>query len=542
MYENTGTGFSEFHQGELENLRESSIALGDYDNDNDLDIIISGSTTSASRTLLYENRDTGFVEVHAGTFRGVHEGYLEWGDYDSDGDLDLVLMGDSSTFDYVTKVYNNTGSGFVDVFQGQFTKILDGMVRWGDIDQDGDLDLLAVGSDQYVTGTGPLSSGKIYRNDGAAFSNTGYNIQRIRRGSAEWGDFDMDGDLDILFSGNGPGFANSWVTKIYEDTGSSPNDPPETPINLDYSNKGNEVTLNWGAAFDSTTATPGLTYNVMIGTSSNAIDVVSPHSNISSGLRKFAKMGNAQLDTTFLIKDLPKGTYYWRVQTIDNNFEGSAFSIEDTIVIPATISMDEATKGLANNPLMSREVDKAVLGFSFESDSTPHVSSLKIDFSSPWAGKLYNLRLVKSTDDNYLTKFNNTILTPTTSTTANQISFSGLNEAVSSTTTYYFLIADVDSTVNSTTTNIQASIVADSIGTSSSVVVNPTVVYGPNYTFGNPAPTVDISTALNPTNQTSFDVDIEFNEWVSGFTIIGYRCNQWNYLWVYLAECCQVSC
>lgn len=39
-------------------------------------------------------------------------------------------------------------------------------------------------------------------------------------------------------------------------------------------------------------------------------------------------MGNAQLDTTFILKNLPQGTYYWSVQAIDNCFKGGAFSEE----------------------------------------------------------------------------------------------------------------------------------------------------------------------------------------------------------------------
>ncbi|MEZ4638725.1 MAG: VCBS repeat-containing protein [Caldilineaceae bacterium] len=42
---------------------------------------------------------------------------------------------------------------------------------------------------------------QIYRNESGSFVNTGISLPGFEGGSADWGDYDNDGDLDILLSG-----------------------------------------------------------------------------------------------------------------------------------------------------------------------------------------------------------------------------------------------------------------------------------------------------------------------------------------------------
>src|SRR6185436_21097888 len=88
-------------------------------------------------------------------------------------------------------------------------------------------------------------------------------------------------------------------------------------------------------ATDPETPQNGLSYNFYMGTSSNTEDIASCLSDISTGKRKVVKVGNAQYSTSWDIRNLPSGTYYWRVQSIDNNFAGSPFSVEDSFEVIA---------------------------------------------------------------------------------------------------------------------------------------------------------------------------------------------------------------
>src|SRR5688572_5633868 len=65
-------------------------AIGDYDNDGDLDIF----APNYGHNLLYRNNGNGtFAEVGQAVGVGVenHAVGADWGDYDNDGDLDLMV-------------------------------------------------------------------------------------------------------------------------------------------------------------------------------------------------------------------------------------------------------------------------------------------------------------------------------------------------------------------------------------------------------------------------------------------------------------------
>src|SRR5438552_3524534 len=90
-------------------------------------------------------------------------------------------------------------SSFTDIGPG-LLGVWGSSVAWGDYDNDGDLDILLTGTD---AGNTPIS--KLYRNSGGAnstFSDVGAGLTGVTASSVAWGDYDNDGDLDILLAGN----------------------------------------------------------------------------------------------------------------------------------------------------------------------------------------------------------------------------------------------------------------------------------------------------------------------------------------------------
>ncbi|MBN1581455.1 MAG: VCBS repeat-containing protein [Anaerolineae bacterium] len=79
----------------LHRVSNSSAAWGDYDNDGDLDILLTGWDGSIEIALIYENKNGGFFvdSVASANLAGVAYGSAAWGDYDNDGDLDILLTG-----------------------------------------------------------------------------------------------------------------------------------------------------------------------------------------------------------------------------------------------------------------------------------------------------------------------------------------------------------------------------------------------------------------------------------------------------------------
>ena len=166
------------------------MAWGDYDNDGDLDILLTGYSGDGPVAKVYRNNGGGFVDSGPvdDALPGVSSSSVAWGDYDNDGDLDILLTG-STGGGSVAKVYRNTGGAFVDIGAG-LAGVNSNSVAWGDYDNDGDLDILLTGSFG-----GPVA--RVYRNTGGAFVDIGAGLTGVQSGRVAWGDYDNDGDLDI---------------------------------------------------------------------------------------------------------------------------------------------------------------------------------------------------------------------------------------------------------------------------------------------------------------------------------------------------------
>jgi enediyne biosynthesis protein E4 len=172
----------------------SGIAVGDFDNDGFDDIYVSILNGS---NKLYHNQGNGtFMDVtaNAGVGYGDQSNCSVWGDIDNDGDLDLYV----TAYNKPNTMYLNNGNGtFTDITASSGTGD-DGKARstmFADIDNDGDLDLYVANIyDQNV----------MYRNNGdntftdiTIASNTTDNL--IAMGSIFF-DYDNDSDQDLYLT------------------------------------------------------------------------------------------------------------------------------------------------------------------------------------------------------------------------------------------------------------------------------------------------------------------------------------------------------
>jgi hypothetical protein len=170
---------------------------GDYDNDGDPDVFVANESNQSNG--LYNNQGDGtFARVLSGphfTDGGDSFG-ASWGDYDNDGDLDLFVanFGNENNF-----LYTNNGDGtFTAVTGGPI--VTDGSwsigSAWGDVDNDGDLDLYV------ANGFGlPTLTNFLYLNNGdGTFTKITSDVSVTDIGwsyGCAMGDIDEDGDLDI---------------------------------------------------------------------------------------------------------------------------------------------------------------------------------------------------------------------------------------------------------------------------------------------------------------------------------------------------------
>ena len=243
LYQNQSTGFSKVHASTFEGVDNGTVAWVDYDNDGDQDVIIAGARgPNDFITKLYQNQNDMFTEVHAGTFEGVSYCDIDWVDYDNDGDQDVMISGRNSNYDNITKLYQNQGSSFTEVYAGAFEAIDYGSFAWADYDNDGDMDVITAGSNEKAV---PVT--KLYQNNGSTFTEVFAGTFEGITGSTAWADYDGDGDMDIAIAGFNKD--ENRKTKLYRNDGTSFTEVYPgvfEPVNLgdlvwvDYDNDGDQ--------------------------------------------------------------------------------------------------------------------------------------------------------------------------------------------------------------------------------------------------------------------------------------------------------------
>ena len=363
---------------EVEPVDDAAAAWGDYDSDGDQDLLLTGEKSSGSITRLYENKGGGQFTPFSTALPDVARGAVAWGDYDGDGDLDVLLQGFFSNNAPHADVYRNDGDGTFTALQAGLPGTFTGAVQWGDYDSDGDLDILLTGFVSYNYGDEvyeaeiyrnddgmfmPIGAGlrpmsesaaafgdydndgdldvliagrplcnsycpdaAVFRNDGNTFTNLGLDLPGTIRGAVAWGDYDNDGRLDFLLAGEGPQLSNN-QSVLYRNAGrGAPNTPPTAPEPLETVVRGDEVELRWRGARDRETGGDGgLSYNLLVGSQTGTGDVVAALADPATGFRRVAARGSIE-GNTHIVRDLCNGTYYWAVQAVDAAYAGSAFS------------------------------------------------------------------------------------------------------------------------------------------------------------------------------------------------------------------------
>jgi hypothetical protein len=200
IYRNNGSTFAAVPGGYVA-VFAGNVAWGDYDGDGDLDLLVTGvnspNAAGVAVTRLYRN-DAGVFTSVAQPFPNCYAGSVAWGDYNRDGHLDVVITGTIDNGGLVATVWRNDGGGtFTDAGAALPGTDL-GEAAWGDYDSDGDLDLLFGGNSD----AGFLT--RVYRNDGGVFADANAGLLGLIWSSGVWGDYDNDGDLDILNFGYDP--------------------------------------------------------------------------------------------------------------------------------------------------------------------------------------------------------------------------------------------------------------------------------------------------------------------------------------------------
>ncbi len=361
IFRNDDGVFIDINAG-LPGLTEGSMEWSDYDGDGDADLLITGTPDDFSNTpvLLYRNDDGDFVNTGSEFLDCAWYNNALWDDADNDGDPDILFVADDGE-NYFLVVYFNTESGFELMntgLEGVRTSNGNIAIVTGDIDNDGDSDIIMTGDDpNYNHAT------KIYLNDGGSYSELEHDIPGFGSGTIDISDVDNDGDLDLLMMGYDNSF-NADIGLFLNDANTNSyavNEAPAAPSGLSAEVNGNAVTLTWEAATDDHTPQASLQYNLYIGTQPGLGDVVCAQSYMDPvspmfGFHQLPKNGNCQYMLGFEMQELPDSNYYWSVQTIDQSGAASAFSEEMSFSIGNVTRITEIAPAVQLYPNPASEI------------------------------------------------------------------------------------------------------------------------------------------------------------------------------------------
>ena len=334
VWRNTGSGFVSVATP-LPTTLVGSSATTDIDGDGYLDITLNGvvkGNPDYSITEIWRNTASGFQKF--ATLPATWDGPIASTDFNQDGSPD-VSVGASSAAPYDFAVTNlmllNTSGGFVPASVGRigFGR---GSFSWGDFDNDGRADLLATGitnNQSFDFHTVVLKSGGTgLSNVWSAFVGSGEHV-------SAWIDFDADGRLDVIHSGQDLEGNGAVATRLWHNTSANANTPPSAPTNLSVTTNGNALVFHWSEAGDKETPSASLTYNVRVGTTPGGGEILNPMAG-ANGSRRLHAVGNAHY-RKFLALEIPLNRrYYWSVQAIDAGYMGGAFAPEQTIPADTT--------------------------------------------------------------------------------------------------------------------------------------------------------------------------------------------------------------
>lgn len=394
IYLNNGDfTFTDLEAG-LIGLSHCGVAAGDLNNNGWTDFVITGRLGSFDYVAyIYMNNGDGTFSQSAQTLIGLRYSSVSLGDYNNNGYLDILMNGSDNIEDKFTVIYRNNGDGtFTDINAG-IIGTRQGSVAWGDFNNNGLLDFLV---------TGEIEGGwttKLYLQTGTD-TFTDYNLifTNARRSTVVPGDYNNDGKLDFLLIGWAA--AQDYLAEIYRNEIPSVNNPASAPTGLFTTLSDYGVQLHWEQPAAGTTPANGLTYNIRIGGETGGFDIVAPMADLDTGFRRVQELGKYPV-TSALIFDLPEGVYYWSVQAIDHCFAGSPFSSEHIFTIgdipdptdpPILLLPPDGAEDLATNVhLQWEEVDNAAF-FTVEvavtDDFADPVYSHNLALTSYWLSSL----------------------------------------------------------------------------------------------------------------------------------------------------------
>jgi gliding motility-associated-like protein len=302
----TPDGFT--NEFEAPGLIISGIAIHDFTKDGQLDIVVSAIDGSSVPVLFILNNKGNF-RFDKKIISNTHKGIIETGDINHDWLFDFIVSGTDESNNRKIVFYTNSTEGF------KATASIDNHTAdalfLADFNSDGLVDLYFDGKHE----------------NGQRFNFIRQNDQTLVPLDApgivsqRFGDYDRDGDLDLLRVVDSSSYH---VFQIFENTTVAKNASPSVPtISFAIATPYHTI-INWKKSNDDHTPAAALTYDLILTTESGS-QIITPEFN-SASRRRRSMHGHQSTNSFAIVKELTDQRYNYQVQAVDNAFNGSKCS------------------------------------------------------------------------------------------------------------------------------------------------------------------------------------------------------------------------
>lgn len=391
-------------------LKESTAVFVDFNKDDYLDVVTMGvDEDGVVRGSYYTSVEGTYIVGFLGN--NQRNGSIEFCDFDTDGNVEILMTGNTSPSGAagpLTSLLRFTGNGFTEL-PHDIEHLFMGSADWGDFDNDGDYDLIVSGKNEFL-GTRTI----LYENRNGTLVNSGVILPAMCQGTVRWGDFDNDGNLDLLLSGYTSQPPHHF-TAIYRNTTTVVNTPPSVPGNLEIDHSEAGTRLSWELSSDAETPVSGLTYNISLKPVKGYKYIVKPLTD-EEGTIRFKAYGNA-FDNSILLKGLREGGLYsCRIEALDAGFKASGWSDDILFNVPSDYFLEtdidicqnlyEITSALWIDRDDDQDLDLLIGGYGIKSNSEILINdgeNLGLERKDPEFGFVYDgISVIDLNNDNTL--------------------------------------------------------------------------------------------------------------------------------------------
>lgn len=297
IFQSTAIGY--VNKLDSSGLKITSILTMDVSKDGKTDLIISGNKQGREFMMMIQNKG-GFNFEYIPIAFGI-DGNLEVGDFNYDGFFDVVVSGNNQI-----KYFSNNSSRLMatdSVFGFQ-----KGELKIANFDSGSLVDL---------SYTGRLNTGErttFIRSSGGNFTQLDSALVTTQK----WGDYDRDGDLDLLQVKDSAGYQ---VFQILENKTLAKNNRPPAPEDFYTVSIFDKTIIYWALlALDDHTPIKSVTYDLQLISAGSTL--ISPLFDLNSKNRLTPSHGNQSTRNAIIARNisLDFGSY---VQSVDNAFVGS---------------------------------------------------------------------------------------------------------------------------------------------------------------------------------------------------------------------------